>query len=381
METIDRNPYIISYHSHFVIDPQRFIDQHDEQLRRPHWKNRIGVKKFDDIEKVNFELINNNQQFVVRNPQEIVIIHSPHKDIKVEIDNSLITIKKEQSIIFPNCLQYTRIRPQNQHDCELLHVRSVPIDPKFVKFFYCTDFYSLWPFFGTDKFVCHRKGHLVVSSVHNRTDLIGNFVFRSIQDAPVFKFILPHFDYGVVQYCSLDVHIEFSKWKRMGIEENHGEKIHTFTVYSTEENLDRLLSDKELERFSSENNETPLNLTFPPSCSFEIKDELVGEFKTWLESKYPFITDVHLRTKVLPTEEELEKRIEQTKRMAQYDKDMITKVINLLTELNLIEPIVLRSDEDLKNFCFNKEVNDIIFNPDYATHNFVSNQQCTSLSP
>jgi hypothetical protein len=376
METIDKKPYTLSFHSHYVIDPQRFIEQHDDNLGRPHWKNRIGVEKFDNIEKVNFEVHNNREKFIIRNPQEIVIIYSPTKDIEVEIDGSLIAINKGQSFIFPNCFQYIRIVPQNQSDCELLQVRSVPIDPEFVKLFYYTDFYSLWPFFGTDKFVCHRKGHLFVSSVSDRSDLIGKFVFNSIQDAPVFKLIIRNFDYRMIEYCALDIYVELSKWKRMGVEENHGEKIHTFTIYSKQENLLQLLSDKELERFSSD--ETPLNLTFPSSCSFKIKDELVGEFKTWLESKYPFIPDVHLRTEVLPTKEELETRIEQIKQMARHDKNIIEKGINLLKDWNLIEPIVLHPEEELKTLNFSKEVWDIIFNPKYATHDFLKQyQQCT----
>lgn len=368
MESIDKSPFIVSFHSYSVIDPQRFIDEHDKYLSRPNWKDRIGIPKFDAIEKVA-----PTHQIVVRNPQEVVAIFSPHKDLTIEIESTSLILRKNQSIIFPNSFTFTTIKTTNESDLLLIEVRSIPLCEEFRKLFYFTKFGFFWPIFGTNYYICHQQGRYFIASVSDSTEnLIDNFTFTSINDAPIFKLCKRHFTYNVIDYSCVDIYIELSRWKQMGVEENHGEKIHKVNIYSKDETmLNHLKDNNEILTFVYDDN-VSLDLTFPISVSLVVGDKQFKNFKQWLTKNYPMITDIHSRTEILPTDEELQNKIINTKNSAQSDKAALEKALSILTDKTIIHPIVLQPGENLSEFFFSREVNDIIFNPKFATHNFLT---------
>lgn len=366
MELIDKEPFTITHHAYTVIDPQLFLDFQDTLLSRPHWNVRIGVKKFDDIEKVA-PTLQENGQYVFNCTQygEIIVIFSPNKDIKVRIEKQSVTIKKNHSVVFPSCFNYIRIILEDSTDHDQLEVRSTPLAEEFRKLFNFTNFTFFWPIFGTNVYAYHIKGHTYFDHVTNATDLIDKFVFKSIKDAPVFKICKRHLKYDIVRFCTLDVYIELSKWKRMDVEENDGPKIYNVTIYSCSDKLEELLQDKTFHNFVPDSNSIrdQTNLTYLPCISFVLKQPDYSNFRRWLFQQYPTLTDVHYRVENLPTNQELSEKITQIKLSAEVDKRMIETAMDLLNKWHTINPIVLIENEDPSTYNWSKEVFDIIFNP------------------
>lgn len=353
------------------------------------WKDRVGIEKWDKIEKIDCCVIAGKKAFRTRGYMTVVWATTTNVEIELNVmrDLKFFILKKGQHFVIPSHHFYSIIiTPNNETDFDSLVVRDFD-EPKGSRYLMSHEWTFFWPIFGTKIYFWKRLGNCFFYDLWFGDDddkYLDEFEFTpDLNDCIILMMRWKHLDFVMKCGSRLPLHVEASKWKRFDIPETNDDqndypdskKICKVTIYETDETInkmkhDSILCDQFLKKLMNDEvielMKNTENLTKPSCLAFWVEPSQIDELKNYLNQAFDIDPNaIHMRIESIESIEQMAEATKKQIESAEKDHTEMRQVIKEFYENNLIFPLFEESDEDLKKYE-SPRIWDVIFK--YTSH-------------